>query len=423
MNVTLTVTEGPHQGRSYTFREHDTFIVGRSKDAHFRLPLKDKYFSRFHFMVEVNPPFCRLMDMASTNGTFVNGRKVTTSDLNDGDVIKGGKTVVTVSLGDDDPREDSHPIRDDDPPTAPPLHHPNAPPLDEPTSGPVTSDLPDKTPPIPRYRIERELGRGGMGVVYLAHREGDATPVALKTITPAVVHSKGTVGRFLREASVLRQLNHPNIVEFREIGQAGDRLYFAMEYVPGIDADGLLKGNRGPLPIPRAVGLVCQVLDGLTYAHARGFVHRDIKPKNILVESSAGHDRVKLADFGLARLYLSSPISGLTLMGEAGGTSAFMSPEQVTNFREAKPPADLYSTGATLYYLITGKKVYDFPPNANLQLLMVLQKDPIPILSRRVDIPPDLARVIHRSLARDPAARFPDAAAMRAALAPFERPR
>ena len=300
---------------------------------------------------------------------------------------------------------------------------PNAPPFDEPDLGQATSDPPDRPPTIPRYRIERELGRGGMGVVYLAHREGDGTPVALKTITPAVVHSAATVGRFLREASVLRQLDHPNIVEFREIGQAGDRLYFAMEYVPGTDADGLLKGHRGPLPVARAVGLVCQVLDGLAYAHARGFVHRDIKPKNILVETSAGQDRVKVADFGLARLYLSSPLSGLTLMGEAGGTSAFMSPEQVTNFREAKPPADLYSTGATLYYLITGKKIYDFPSNLNLQLLMVLQKDPIPILSRRVDIPDDLAAVIHRSLARDPAGRFPDAAAMRAALAPFERSR
>ncbi len=102
--VTLTVTEGPHRGTSFTFQEHDTFIVGRSKDAHFRLPLKDKYFSRFHFMVEVNPPFCRLMDMASTNGTFVNERKVTTIDLRDGDIIKGGKTVVTVSLGKEGPQ-------------------------------------------------------------------------------------------------------------------------------------------------------------------------------------------------------------------------------------------------------------------------------------------------------------------------------
>ena len=99
MNVTLTVTEGPHRGTSFTFREHDTFIVGRSKDAHFRLPLKDKYFSRFHFMVEVNPPLCRLMDMASTNGTFVNGRKVGKTTLSDGDKLTIGRVEFVVSTG------------------------------------------------------------------------------------------------------------------------------------------------------------------------------------------------------------------------------------------------------------------------------------------------------------------------------------
>ncbi len=234
------------------------------------------------------------MDMASSNGTSVNDRKVTTIDLKDGDVIKGGKTIIAVALGEGDPRGgvDLSPAEH----TAPHPHLSAAPPLDPPPPGRKTYRFLDKVPSIPHYRIESELGQGGMGVVYLAHREGDGPPVALKTITPAVAHSAGTVGRFLREASVLRQLNHPNIVEFREIGQAGDRLYFVMDYVPGTDAEGLVKGHRGPLPVGRAVGLACQVLDGLAYAHARGFVHRDIKPKNILVETSAGLDRVKLAD-------------------------------------------------------------------------------------------------------------------------------
>ena len=242
---------GTPPGSSFTFREHETFIVGRSQDAHFRLPLKDKYFSRFHFMVEVNPPLCRLMDMASTNGTFVNGRKVTTIDLKDGDVIKGGKTVVTVSLGDDDPREVSHAnqrarLRPSSSTTGPPPHMPNAPPLDEPDLGQATPDPPDRPPP------SRAIGSsaswaGGHGRRLPAHRESDGTAVALKTITPAVVQSPATVARFLREASVLRQLNHPSIVAFREIGQAGGRLYFAMEYVPGTDADEPPEGAPRPV--------------------------------------------------------------------------------------------------------------------------------------------------------------------------------
>src|SRR3954471_1434070 len=98
MPIKLKGVEGPHTGREFTFEQHDNFIVGRAKFAHFRLPLKDKYFSRVHFLVEVNPPECRLMDMGSTNGTRVNGRKVQTADLRDGDLIKAGKTVLSISM-------------------------------------------------------------------------------------------------------------------------------------------------------------------------------------------------------------------------------------------------------------------------------------------------------------------------------------
>src|SRR5262249_54879719 len=127
-------------------------------------------------------------------------------------------------------------------------------------------------------------------------------------------------------------------------------------------------------------------------------------------------DTVKLADFGLARVYQSSPLSGLTLAGQYGGTAAFMAPEQITHFRDAKPPVDQYALGATLYYLLTGRRVYDFPQGVEQQLLMILQPAPVPTRPRRGDIPGGLADLIHRALARDPAARFADADAMRKAL-------
>jgi serine/threonine-protein kinase len=261
-----------------------------------------------------------------------------------------------------------------------------------------------------------------MGVVQLAVRTVDSSLVALKTIIPSVAGSQTKVDRFLREADILRTLNHPNIVSFRDMGSSNGTLYFAMDYVPGTDAAHLLRHNGGPLPIPRAVGLICQLLDALDYAHGKGFVHRDIKPANLMVTQVDGRETIKLADFGLARVYQASELSGLTMMGDMGGTLAFMAPEQITNFRDAKPAADLYAVAATLYNLITEKFVHDLPKPAEQRLLMILTEDVVPIHNRRRDIPEALAAIIHRCLIKSPASeRFPDARSMRQALLPFTR--
>jgi serine/threonine-protein kinase len=274
--------------------------------------------------------------------------------------------------------------------------------------------------PVPGYRIVRELGRGGMGVVYLAVDAAGGGLVALKTILPAVRVEKADLKRFLREARILQELEHPNIVAFRDVGEAQGRLFFAMDYVPGKDAAHLLE-EHGPLPIKRAAGLVCQLLDALAYAHGKGFVHRDIKPNNMLVTEERGREVVKLADFGLARVYQASQMSGLTLAGDVGGTPAFLAPEQITHFREAKPAADQYSAAATLYTLLTGRFVFDSPRQNEAQLVMILHDKPVPIRSRRQDVPEKLAAVIHRALAKEPGERFPDVGAMRKALLPFGR--
>ena len=173
-----------------------------------------------------------------------------------------------------------------------------------------------------------------MGIVYQALRAADGILVALKTIKPAGTPSSGDIQRFLREASILRQLDHPHIVAYRDQGEVDGLLFFAMDFVRGCDADQLLRKNQGPLAINCAVGLVCQLLDALAYAHSRKFVHRDIKPANLLVTEDNGRETVKLADFGLARICQASTLSGLTFRGELGGTPAFMPREQILNFRE-----------------------------------------------------------------------------------------
>jgi serine/threonine-protein kinase len=273
--------------------------------------------------------------------------------------------------------------------------------------------------PIAGYKIVEEIGRGAMGVVYLALREANQSVVALKTIIPMVDATREDYERFAREAQILKALSHPLIVSFHDTGESDGILYFAMDYVVGTDASQLLKREKQPFAVGRAVNLVCQLLEALDYAHAKRFVHRDIKPSNLLVTKQSGREVTRLSDFGLAREYQASKLSGLTMMGDVGGTTPFMAPEQITHYRDAKPPADLYSAGATLYHLLTKKHVYNFSRDVSEQLIMILQNDPVPIHDRRANVPAKLAEVVHRSLARSLDERFPDARSMQQALLPF----
>ena len=170
----------------------------------------------------------------------------------------------------------------------------------------------------------------------------------------------------------------------------------------------------------RAVRLICQTLEALQYSHMQGFVHRDVKPSNLLVSGDPGFEISKLADFGLARVYHTSPLSGLTVLGNVGGTLPYMPPEQITNYRNVAPPVDIYATAATLYRLLTGHYVFDFAElPLEQQLTKVLSDKPVPIRQRWPTIPEALAHAIHRALQREPDTRFPDAQAFRNALLPF----
>jgi serine/threonine-protein kinase len=400
MKVILSVTAGPFQGRRFTFEGHDTFLVGRVNDAHLQLPYDDPYFSRRHFVLEINPPRCRLLDLGSRNGTFVNGQQVSVAEIRHGDVIKAGHTVFEVSVEGDDP---VHQVTVDEYATVGP-----------PTAPGHSSDR----PAVPGYEIVEEIGRGSMGVVYRARRQADGVAVAVKTIVPPAGTSARCVERFLREAKVLEQLRHPNVVAFHDGGMAAGVIYLAMELVNGPDA-GRRLAEKGPMKVEVAVRIVCQMLKGLHHAHEQGFVHRDVKPANLLIHEQARRKVTKLADFGLARAYESSRLSGLTLLGEVGGTPAFMAPEQVTHYRDARPAADQYSSAATLYTLLTGQLVHDLPAGVPQQLVHITSEPPVPIRSRRADVPAGLAEVIHRALRREPGERYADVAALRGELKKF----
>ena len=401
MKLKLTVISGPHQGREFIFDGRDTFLVGRVKDAHFQLSYDDPYFSRRHFLVEVNPPRCRLIDLNSRNGILLNGARILTAEVADGDEIAAGHTVFKVRVIAPEPHEKET--------------------LDlpvNPVAGNPTCDYQPLPSGVPGYRLQGELGRGGMGVVYRAMRERDGLPVAVKTILPAVGTSRKQIDRFLRECEILAQLAHPNIVAFREFGEAGGLIFLAMDWVDGPDLGARLKA-MGPQDVRTAVRIACQMLAGLAHAHAKGFVHRDIKPSNILIGRDGTKRVVKLADFGLARVYESSRISGLTMQGEVGGTPAFMAPEQATHYRQVQPTADQYSAAATLYNMLTNRHTHDFPKDIGAQIAHLVTAAPVPIAERRPDIPAKLAALIHKALSREPEDRYPNVLAFRRELKRF----
>ena len=435
--VDFVVEEGPQKGRVLTFSEHDTFIIGRGDDAHYQL--EDRYFSRHHFMIEVNPPDCHLLDMGSTNSTRVNGQKVRQADLEDGDRIQAGRTTIRVRIekaGEDPvhgwlstttvPTADAR--KDLDIGTTPGLGTPAAekrprtpPARAEPKRPKMAAEPRDAAMPkrIGHCRILRELGRGGMGVVYQALDERSGQHLALKTVLAGAAASRKALEQFFREAGILRDLEHPNIVRFRDVGESQGTIYITTDYVQGANASQMLCELGAPMPVARAVRIVCQLLGALDYAHAKGFVHRDIKPSNILLSSAKGREQAILTDFGLARAYQASRLSGITMSGEVKGTAAFLAPDQILNFRDAKPSADIYAAGATLYHLLTGQYTHELPLLFVDQIAVILAEEAVPIVSRRRDLPPSLSEVVHKSLARKPEDRFLSAAAMLKVLYPF----
>jgi serine/threonine-protein kinase len=260
-----------------------------------------------------------------------------------------------------------------------------------------------------RYRIERELGRGGMATVFLARDLRHDRPVALKVLRPelAVLGPE----RFLQEIRIAARLQHPHILPVHDSGEAAGRLWYTMPYVEGESLRQRL-ARDGQLPLDQAVRLITQVLGALGYAHARGVIHRDIKPENILLEG----DEAVVADFGVARAISAAGDSRLTETGLALGTPTYMSPEQAAASRELDGRSDLYAVGCVLYEMLAGQP--PFGGATAQQLLARHAMDPVPPLRTvRATVPEGLERSVMRALAKAPADRFPTAAAFAEALA------
>ena len=192
-----------------------------------------------------------------------------------------------------------------------------------------------------------------MGAVYLARRSEQADPVALKVMLPALVLDEAAQEIFLREIEITRSLRHPNIVGLLDFGKHEGRFYFALEYCARGSAEALRRARGGGrLSLPLVLRIASETLEGLAAAHDAGFVHRDLKPDNVLL---AEDGTARIADFGLAKSFQQSGLSGMTATGAIAGTYFFMPREQLTSFRTVRPVSDVWSMAATLYHLLTGK--------------------------------------------------------------------
>src|SRR5688500_7343260 len=261
------------------------------------------------------------------------------------------------------------------------------------------------------YSLRRELGRGGMGIVYLARDVQLDRDVAIKVLPTHLARSAASRERFIREARTAAGLSHPHIVPIHRVGEAGGFVFFVMSFVEGETLGERLRA-RGPLPPAEATRVLREVAWALAYAHGRGIGHRDVKPDNILLEAGTG--RALVTDFGIAHVDAHDEL--LTDAGKIMGTAHFMSPEQAAN-EPVDGRSDIYALGVVGFLAVSGKLPFE---SSNLPALLLKQATEAPpsVMRAAPGLPPALGAAIDRCLARDPDSRFTDGEALAAALVP-----
>jgi serine/threonine protein kinase len=281
--------------------------------------------------------------------------------------------------------------------------------------GDGVTNLPPELANNPQYAVLRELGRGGMGVVYLAKNKLMDRLEVLKVVNRALLVHPGAMDRFLREIRSAARLSHANVVAAYSAVQSGELLAFAMEYVEGQDLARLVQAH-GPLPVANACDYIKQAALGMQHAFEKDMVHRDIKPQNLILARAGERHIVKVLDFGLAKVTrAANQDTTLTDDGAMLGTPGYVAPEQTLDATNADIRADIYSLGCTLYYLLTGT-----PPFEGRSAYEVLQAhqslEARPLNQVRPEVPEELAAVVRKMMAKDPARRYQTPMALAQAL-------
>jgi eukaryotic-like serine/threonine-protein kinase len=435
--VILTITQGINLGKQYICDSRDTYIMGRNQDCNLPIPNDRQHntISRYHCLLDINPPDIRIRDFGSLNGTFVNGAKIGQRaggqtptegqkvqfpeyDLKNNDTIRLGDTIFTVNT-----------IAATTAPFVQPAQ-PGLNILDAMQWLLSQSATRQDLKAIRDYKIIRELGRGACGAVYLAQKITTGQNVALKVMLPQVAASEYAVQMFIREMANTQALHHPHVVELLDYGQADGIFFFTMQYCSDDSVAVLVRKHGGKLSIDLAMSLILQVLDGLEYTHnvtvsvklkdgsigsGKGLVHRDLKPANIFLQHENNKLVAKIGDYGLAKAFELAGLSGQTMTGQkAMGTGAFMCRQQLLNCKNAQPEVDIWAAAACLYNMLTGAYPRDLAGQD--PFVAVLNNPVVPIRQRNSQIPVRLAEVIDLALQEQPQIRFQNAIDFKRAL-------
>jgi serine/threonine-protein kinase len=271
-----------------------------------------------------------------------------------------------------------------------------------------------------KYRVERVLGQGGMGVVVAAMHEQLAQRVAIKMLLPEAKASPNALARFTREARAAAAIRGQHVARVLDVGELeGGAPYIVMEYLEGRDLADTI-AERGPLPPEEAVAFVLQACEAIAEAHAAGIIHRDLKPSNVFVTTGPdGSPLVKVLDFGISKALLSSGAEGtLTTTSSFVGSPVYSPPEQLVRAHDVDGRADIWSLGTILFEALSGR-----PPFVGDSVMHVaariFNESPTPLRELRPELPEDLCAVVMRCLKKAPEARYPDVRALAEALAPF----
>jgi serine/threonine protein kinase len=360
----LVIENGPNKGRELRLSRGATVTCGRDNSVD--LPVADTLASRKHFTIETRNGDYYIVDQDSSNGTFLNGHRIKEDMLKMGDSIRVGETLISVL-------EDA----------------------ERPDAGGLLGQV------VAGYRLEKRVGRGGMGTVYKATQLSLDRPVALKILSDDLASNREFTGMFVREARAAARLSHPNIVLAYDVGKDKDKFFFAMEYVAGGSVQELLARIK-TIPVEQAVHFVIEAAKALDYAEKQGVVHRDIKPDNLMITQDDG---IKICDLGLAKNIASTEPQ--TASEGICGSPHYIAPEQAQG-KQVDHRADIYSLGATFYRMLTGNTPFT---GGNIKELIRkhITEKPRPIKELEPSVPNSVVRVVERMMEKDPAKRYQSA--------------